>query len=167
MTLHLFRTLGGWIAPTVWPLSLLAAAAFVLVLVNVSMAMVDEASTVRQAASDAGCTIDSSTRLTGDRSEDVTYAVTCMSGGAVDSGRVVCVADGCVFTDGSQSAVAKSTDPLSDEKLVDALQGYDCDAKRAKRLHAPHEGIVEIQCVGGNIIWMRKIDGAWTIYPLG
>jgi len=36
-----------------------------------------------------------------------------------------------------------------------------------KRLKSPHEGVYEVRCADAFIIWFHKVDGAWTLKPLG
>jgi hypothetical protein len=36
-----------------------------------------------------------------------------------------------------------------------------------RRVGPPLDGVWEVRCAGGPVIWLHRIDGAWTVRPLG
>lgn len=56
---------------------------------------------------------------------------------------------------------------LADPALSAAARELGCEAKATRALKTPHDGVVEIRCRDGLIIWMHQVDGRWTIHPIG
>lgn len=57
------------------------------------------------------------------------------------------------------------------DEIVAAAAERGCTVRSKTRdikpLKAPHEGIYEVRCADSHIIWFKKVDGAWTLKPLG
>tara|TARA_B100000614_G_scaffold250008_1_gene259628 strand:- start:186 stop:428 length:243 start_codon:yes stop_codon:yes gene_type:complete len=51
--------------------------------------------------------------------------------------------------------------------LSEAARERGCEPVEIRALGVPHAGVYEIRCSSGHIIWLRRVDGAWTIHQLG
>ena len=65
-------------------------------------------------------------------------------------------------------AAAGVAEPETDDAgLRDAARQRGCEPAGVRALGAPHAGVYEVRCGSGHIIWLRRVDGAWTIHQLG
>ena len=51
--------------------------------------------------------------------------------------------------------------------VAEAAARFGCEARAMRPLKAPHDGVWEVRCAGGMIIWLHRQGGAWTLRPIG
>jgi len=86
--------------------------------------------------------------------------------------RTALVALAALITGGSVTLAADaSADEEARAAVVAAAADRGCTvqdpARDIKRLKTPHDGIYEVRCADTHVIWFHKVDGAWTLKPLG
>ena len=86
-----------------------------------------------------------------------------------------------VFAAASAAAVALSvadapaqepTERLPDraaerEAVTRAAARVGCEARTLTRLSTPHDGVWQVRCRDSLILWLHRVDGAWTVKPIG
>ncbi len=53
------------------------------------------------------------------------------------------------------------------DAVVAAAARFGCAVARLTPLSLPHEGVWEVRCADSRIIWLHRVDGRWTIKPIG
>ena len=82
-----------------------------------------------------------------------------------------------VFAAASAAAVALSvadapaqepTERLPEREAVTrAAARVGCEARTLTRLSTPHDGVWQVRCRDSLILWLHRVDGAWTVKPIG
>lgn len=57
--------------------------------------------------------------------------------------------------------------PSERDAVTRAAARFGCEAKTLTRLSIPHEGVWQVQCRDSHILWLHRVDGAWTVKPIG
>lgn len=53
------------------------------------------------------------------------------------------------------------------DAVIRAAARFGCEAKTLTRLSTPHEGVWQARCRDSLILWLHRVDGAWTVKPIG
>ena len=60
------------------------------------------------------------------------------------------------------------TERLSEREAVTrAAARVGCEARTLTRLSTPHNGVWQVRCRDLLILWLHRMDGAWTVKPIG
>lgn len=51
--------------------------------------------------------------------------------------------------------------------MTRAAARFGCEAKTLTRLSIPHDGVWQVRCRDSHILWLHRVDGAWTVKPIG
>lgn len=67
--------------------------------------------------------------------------------------------------------LADETEAAARAAVLAAAEDRGCTvldpARDIRRLNVPLNGIFQVRCADTHIIWFHKVDGAWTLRPLG
>ncbi len=65
-------------------------------------------------------------------------------------------------------AAAGAAEPGNVESAVKAAaERLGCTVATVTPLARPHDGVWEVRCRDAHIIWLHRVDGAWTVKPIG
>ena len=53
------------------------------------------------------------------------------------------------------------------EAVTRAAERVGCEARTLTRLCTPHDGVWQVRCRDSLILWLHRVDGAWTVKPIG
>lgn len=53
------------------------------------------------------------------------------------------------------------------EAVTRAAERVGCEARTLTRLSTPHDGVWQVRCRDSLILWLHRVDGAWTVKPIG
>lgn len=53
------------------------------------------------------------------------------------------------------------------EAVTRAAARVGCEARTLTRLSTPHDGVWQVRCRDSLILWLHRVDGAWTVKPIG
>ena len=96
-------------------------------------------------------------------------ALAALAGASLGRAAVVAAGNSDNDQGGGKSEAACRSDGCVDrpDGLDLAAKALGCEPKRVKPLGPPLDGVWEVRCDGGVVIWLNWVDGAWTVRPLG
>ena len=65
------------------------------------------------------------------------------------------------------AAFAQAGGAAERDAVAAAAARLGCEPARLVRLSLPHEGVWEAHCRDSRIVWLHRVDGRWTVKPIG